>query len=88
MRFSSERGVAGSHPREIHHIVTAEEAVRLVLEHAGVAFMAKTVAISNQQSGVVMKPLAEERLLVKDLSRATCQRILAHGEGICACLPA
>ena len=55
----------GITPKEIHHIVTAEEAVHLVREHAGVAFMAKAVAISNQQSGVVMKPLAEERLLIK-----------------------
>lgn len=57
--------VYGITPKEIHHIVTAEEAVRLVLEHAGIAFMSKAVAISNQQAGVVMKPLGEEQLLIK-----------------------
>jgi DNA-binding transcriptional LysR family regulator len=55
----------GITPKEIHHIVTAEEAVRLVLEHAGIAFMSKAVATSNQQAGVVMKPLGEEQLLIK-----------------------
>ncbi len=51
--------------KEIHHIITAEEAVHLVLEHAGIAFMAKSAAIRNQQPGVVMKPLGEERLQIK-----------------------
>ncbi len=51
--------------KETHHIVTEEEAVHLVLEHAGVAFMTKAVAMRNQQSGVVMKPLGEERLQIK-----------------------
>lgn len=55
----------GIAPKEVHHIVTAEEAVRLVLEHAGVAFMSKAVAINNQQPGVVMKPFGEAQLLVK-----------------------
>ena len=55
----------GITPKEIHHIVTGEEAVHLVLEHAGIAFMAKAVAISNQRPGVVMKPLGEEQLKVK-----------------------
>lgn len=60
-----ERAMAyGITPKEIHHIVTGEEAVHLVLEHAGVAFMAKAVAMRNQQPGVVMKPLAEERLQI------------------------
>jgi DNA-binding transcriptional LysR family regulator len=55
----------GITPKEIHHIVTPEEAVRLVLEHAGIAFMSKATAISNRQSGVVMKPLGEGQLLIK-----------------------
>lgn len=55
----------GITPEEIHHIVTGEEAVHLVLEHAGVAFMAKAVAMRNQQSGVVVKPLGEEGLQIK-----------------------
>jgi DNA-binding transcriptional LysR family regulator len=60
-----QAGAYGITPKEIHHIVTGEEAVRLVLKRAGVAFMAKAVAISNQHPGVVMKPLAEERLQIK-----------------------
>jgi DNA-binding transcriptional LysR family regulator len=55
----------GITPKEIHHIVTAEEAVCLVLERAGVAFMSKAVAISNQRPGLVMKPLGESQLLIK-----------------------
>ncbi len=61
-----ERAMAyGITPKEIHHIVTGEEAVHLVLEHAGVAFMTKSVAMRNQQPGVVMKPLGEERLQIR-----------------------
>jgi DNA-binding transcriptional LysR family regulator len=52
-------------PKDIHYIVTAEEAVQLVKEHAGVAFISKAVALSNQRPGVVMKPVAEERLKIK-----------------------
>jgi DNA-binding transcriptional LysR family regulator len=55
----------GITPKEIHHIVTAEEAVHLVLEHAGVAFLPEAVAMSNQRAGVMMKPLAEEQLRIK-----------------------
>lgn len=55
----------GFTPKEIHRIVTAEEAVHLVVEHAGVAFMLKAAAMGNRQSGVVMKPLGEERLLIR-----------------------
>lgn len=55
----------GIRSNEIHHIVTGEEAVHLVLEHAGVAFMTKSVAMRNQQPGVAMKPLGEERLQIK-----------------------
>ena len=56
---------SGITPKEIHHIITGEEAVHLVLEHAGVAFLAKAVAMRNQQLGVVMKPLGEKRLQIK-----------------------
>lgn len=62
LQCGKDRGVM---PRGIHYIVTAEEAVQLVKEHAGVAFMSKAVALSNEQRGVVVKPLAEERLTVR-----------------------
>ena len=52
-------------PKEVHHIVTPDEAVRLVKEHTGVAFMSKAVALGNEQPGVVMRPVAEESLLIR-----------------------
>lgn len=52
-------------PKEVHHIVTPDEAVRLVLENAGVAITAKAGALSHQQPGVVMKPLGETQLVVR-----------------------
>lgn len=55
----------GFTPKEIHHIVTAEEAVHLVREHAGISFMSRAVAMLKHQPGVVMKPLAEEGLQIK-----------------------
>jgi LysR family transcriptional regulator, benzoate and cis,cis-muconate-responsive activator of ben and cat genes len=57
--------VYGIRPEKIHHIVTAEEAIHLVLEDAGIAFMAKPVALSNQRLGVVVRPLAEEQLQIR-----------------------
>jgi DNA-binding transcriptional LysR family regulator len=60
-----QASACGITPKEIHHIVTGEEAVHLVLEHAGVALLAKAVAMKNQRPGVVMKPLGEERLQIK-----------------------
>jgi hypothetical protein len=55
----------GINAKELHHIVTAEEAVHLVLEHAGIAFISKAVALSHQRAGIVVKPLAEEKLRVR-----------------------
>ncbi len=52
-------------PKEVHHVVTPEEAIRLVVEHAGIALTARAAALSNRQPGVIMKPLAEDRLLIK-----------------------
>jgi DNA-binding transcriptional LysR family regulator len=51
-------------PKEIHHIVTPEEGVHLVLEDAGVAFLPKPVALSSQRLGIVVKPLAEDKLQI------------------------
>jgi DNA-binding transcriptional LysR family regulator len=52
-------------PKEVHHVVTPEEAIRLVIEHAGVALTARSAALSNRQPGVIMKPLGEAQLIVK-----------------------
>jgi len=55
----------GISPREVHHIVTAQEAVHLVQEHAGIAFLAKAVALSSQKPGVIVRPIADEQLRLK-----------------------
>ena len=54
----------GFEPKDLHHIVTAEEAVHLVLEHAGVTFLSKPAAMSQRRRGIVVKPLAEESLKI------------------------
>lgn len=62
LHCAKENGIA---PKDVHYIVTAEEAAHLVKEHAGVAFMAKPVAESNEQPGVIVRPIAEKSLWVK-----------------------
>jgi DNA-binding transcriptional LysR family regulator len=62
LQCGKNRGVV---PKDLHHIVTAQEAVHLVKAHAGVAFMSRAVALNNEQAGVVMKPIAEESLVIK-----------------------
>jgi hypothetical protein len=52
-------------PRGIHYIVTPEEAANLVKEHAGIAFLAKPVAESNEQPGITIRPLADRALRIK-----------------------
>jgi DNA-binding transcriptional LysR family regulator len=54
----------GFEPSDLHHIVTPDEAVNLVLEHAGVAFVSKAVAMNQRSRGFVMKPLAEDSLKI------------------------
>ena len=62
LRCAKENGIT---PKEVHHIVTAEEAAQLVKEHAGIAFMSKAVAESNEQPGVIARPIAEKSLWIK-----------------------
>jgi DNA-binding transcriptional LysR family regulator len=62
LQCGKNRGVV---PKDLHHIVTAQEAVHLVKAHAGVAFMSRAVALNNEQAGVVMKPVAEDSLVIK-----------------------
>jgi LysR family transcriptional regulator, benzoate and cis,cis-muconate-responsive activator of ben and cat genes len=54
----------GFEPKDLHHIVTPEEAIHLVLEHAGVTFLSKAAAMSQRRRGIVAKPLAEESLKI------------------------
>lgn len=60
-----QANACGICPKEIHHIVTPDEGNHLVLEDAGVAFLAKPAAISNQRLGIVVKPLAEDNLQIR-----------------------
>ncbi len=49
-------------PKRAHDIITPQEAVHLVSEHAGVAIFAKTTALGFHAEGVVMKPLSDASL--------------------------
>jgi DNA-binding transcriptional LysR family regulator len=55
----AERRVA---VRELHHVMTAEEASELILAHQGVGFLTRGDAWRVARDGVIMRPLAEERL--------------------------
>jgi len=56
---ASERGIVA---RDIHHIMTAEEAPELILAHKGVAFLTRAGAWRIARDGVTMRPLLEEKL--------------------------
>jgi len=47
---------------ELHHVPGAEEAVPLILECDGLAFLARTGAWCIARDGITMRPLAEENL--------------------------
>lgn len=54
---------------ELHHVTGAEEAVPLILECGGLAFLTRTGAWRIAREGVTMRPLAEENLkLVTNLA--------------------
>lgn len=52
-------------PREIHHIVTAEEALHLVKENVGITFLTKATAVRQAGSTIVFRPLSEESLILE-----------------------
>ena len=57
--IKSERGISVP---EVHHVMTAEEASELILAHQGAAFLTRGGAWRIARDGVMMRPLAEERL--------------------------
>src|ERR1700722_354086 len=52
-------------PRDMHHIMVPEEAYQLIAEKNGVALLTKTGALKNARDGVTIRPLVEERLILK-----------------------
>lgn len=54
---------------ELHHVTSAEEAIPLILEFGGLAFLTRTGAWRVARDGITMRPLAEENLnLVTNLA--------------------
>jgi hypothetical protein len=49
-------------PKDPHHIMVAHEAIHLVSEQMGVAFLTKASALRICAEGVVIRPLADESL--------------------------
>jgi DNA-binding transcriptional LysR family regulator len=52
-------------PRDMHHIMVPEEAYQLIAEKNGVALLSKTGALKNARDGVTIRPLVEQRLILK-----------------------
>jgi DNA-binding transcriptional LysR family regulator len=81
---------AGVGSSELHHITGADEAVPLILEHGGLAFLTKAGAWRIAWDGITIRPLAEEALrlvtsltaradsksrLVNDFVKATARKV-------------
>jgi hypothetical protein len=49
----------------MHHIMVPEEAYQLIAERNGVALLSKTGALKNARDGVTIRPLVEQRLILK-----------------------
>lgn len=77
-------------PSELHHVTGAEEALPLVLERSGLAFLTRTGAWRIARDGITMRPLAEDNLklvtnlavradsksrLVREFVKATAQKM-------------
>jgi DNA-binding transcriptional LysR family regulator len=58
-REASKAGVGSS---ELHHVTGADEAVPLILDRGGLAFLTKTGAWRIAWEGITIRPLAEENL--------------------------
>lgn len=58
-REASKAGVGSS---ELHHITGPDEAVPLILDRGGLAFLTKTGAWRIAWEGITIRPLAEEKL--------------------------
>ena len=87
MSEARKTGVTGS---ELHHVTGAEEAVPLILERTGLAFLTRTGAWRIARDGITMRPLVEENLklvtnlaaradtksrLVKEFVKATARKL-------------
>jgi DNA-binding transcriptional LysR family regulator len=62
MQLCSDRGVV---PRNLQHIMVSEEAYQFISEMNGVALLTKTGALKVARDGVTLRPLAEDKLLLK-----------------------
>jgi DNA-binding transcriptional LysR family regulator len=49
-------------PKLAHHVITAQQVVYLVSEHAGVAILTQPTAIGVRAPGVVVRPLSDASL--------------------------
>ena len=58
----SETKKAGVAPSDLHHVTGAVEAVPLILECGGLAFLTRTGAWRIARDGITMRPLVEENL--------------------------
>ncbi len=67
--------VDGIAPKHVHLIITTQQAVHLVSEHAGVAILTKPAAMGSNAASVVVKPLSSASLQFK-----TCVIMRAESE--------
>jgi DNA-binding transcriptional LysR family regulator len=58
---ASEKGVLAA---DVHQVMTAEEATELIVAYEGVAFLTRHDASRIARDGIIMRPLAEERLKI------------------------
>lgn len=52
----------GTHPSDIHHFTSPEEASELIRDHRGLAFLPRAAAWRIARDGITIRPLAEGRL--------------------------
>lgn len=60
--LQNEASEVGTSWSDLHHVASAEEAVPLILEHDGLAFLTRTGAWRIASEGIAIRPLAETRL--------------------------
>ena len=66
-------------PKDPHHIMVAHEAIQLVSEQRGVAFLTKASALLIRAEGVAFRPLADESLWLETcvvLRAEDCSRLV------------
>lgn len=95
--IKSEAAKLGVGPTELHHVTAEEEAVPLIAEHGGLAFLNRTGAWRIARDGITIRPLAEENLklvtnlvvradsksrLIKEFLKATARKMESLGKPI------